>query len=402
MRKNVRRLLFCLVALLIAAQAPFIYRRYEIGRLQNRVEVLSRERRSQPVAGYRNIKGIIHAHTSLGGHSTGKFDELIDAANSEMLDFVVMTEHYSHKYNTAALTLNGVYGKTLFVGGQEADANDGGRYLIVPGGSDTPEFAEMNSAAMLEKVHSEGKIAINNYPDRSRAPDAAFDGMEIYSLHINAKQANPWTAVPDMIWSFPRYPEFTFATYFRRNNDYLRRFDSAAIRRRIFLTAGADAHSNIGYYLLADDQGHRLLGFKIDPYSMVFRLMRMHYLIPADATLDRQELMNAIRNGHGYVGFDILGDSAGFNFTAANESSGVLMGDEIPLGNGVRLNVIAPLPARFVIFRNGEKWAESGAAYEFSATANTTGVYRVEVYLDALGPPFDETPWIISNPIYVR
>jgi hypothetical protein len=30
------------------------------------------------------------------------------------------------------------------------------------------------------------------------------------------------------------------------------------------------------------------------------------------------------------------------------------------------------------------------------------GVYRVELYRTDLGPPFDQMPWIISNPIYVR
>jgi hypothetical protein len=34
--------------------------------------------------------------------------------------------------------------------------------------------------------------------------------------------------------------------------------------------------------------------------------------------------------------------------------------------------------------------------------ARDPGAYRVEVYRDDLGQPFDKVPWIISNPIYVR
>jgi hypothetical protein len=30
------------------------------------------------------------------------------------------------------------------------------------------------------------------------------------------------------------------------------------------------------------------------------------------------------------------------------------------------------------------------------------GVYRVEVYLDQLGPLLEGKPWIVSNPIFVR
>lgn len=402
MRKILRRGFFFILALLIAVQAPFIYRRYEIARLGERIAQSANTRRAAPSPGFQEIKGIIHSHTSLGGHSTGTFDEIIKVANAEGLDFVVLTEHYSTEYDTSALTLNGFYGKTLFVGGQEADANDGGRYLLIPGNAETPQYAKMTSAEMLQRVHSQGRIAINNYPDRSRAKDPEFDGMEVYSLHINAKRSNPFTAIPDLIWSFQSYPEWTFATYFRRNDDYLRRFDTAAQRRKIFLTAGADAHSNIGFYLFSDAQGKHILGKKFDPYSMVFRLMRMHYLIPEGIGLNRESLISAIKAGNGFVGFDILGDTTGFRFTAENETGSTIMGGEIRLGNGVKLSAAAPLATRFVLIHNGEKIAESASEYEFSTLVSQPGVYRIEAYLDSLGPPFDQTPWIISNPVYVR
>ncbi|MCV4752872.1 hypothetical protein OFC37_25700, partial [Escherichia coli] len=77
MKRLLRRGLLLFLALVIALQAPFIYRRYEIGQLEKRIEELGRERKENAAAGYREVKGIIHAHTSLGGHSTGRFDELI-------------------------------------------------------------------------------------------------------------------------------------------------------------------------------------------------------------------------------------------------------------------------------------------------------------------------------------
>src|SRR5687768_8185558 len=136
MKKLVKRILLILLAVLIAVQAPFIYRRYKIGQLAAKVEELNKASRENPPifdAKYKEYNGIIHAHTSLGGHSTGSFDELIAAANANDLDFVLMTEHYSDAYDTSALTLNGVYGKTLFVGGNEIDTADGDRFLMIPG-----------------------------------------------------------------------------------------------------------------------------------------------------------------------------------------------------------------------------------------------------------------------------
>jgi hypothetical protein len=55
-----------------------------------------------------------------------------------------------------------------------------------------------------------------------------------------------------------------------------------------------------------------------------------------------------------------------------------------------------------VLFRDGEKISESTTATEMSADADRPGTYRVEVYQDALGAPFDKMPWIISDPIYLR
>src|SRR5215204_3815568 len=113
MKKLLKRILLILLAVLIAVQAPFIYRRYKIGKV---AEKISEGNLNRTLAGhpqYKEYKGIIHAHTSLGGHSAGGFDELISAANENDLDFVIMTEHYSDAYDTSALTLNGIYGKTL-------------------------------------------------------------------------------------------------------------------------------------------------------------------------------------------------------------------------------------------------------------------------------------------------
>lgn len=395
-----------LLAVLVAVQVPFIYRRYKIGQLSTRIGQFTAEQSRISSPGFTEYKGVMHVHTFLGGHSTGNFAELIAAAGANDLDFIVMTEHYEGEYDTSALTLNGVHGNTFFINGQEIDTNDGGRFLLVPGSPESLAFAKMDSKTFLDKVHGEGRLAINNYPERNRSGVADFDGMEAYSLHINAKQANPFTAVFDILWSYGSYPEMTIATYLRRNDDYLRRYDAIASRQRLLLTAGVDAHSNRGYYLLADDEGNRLFGIKIDPYETVFRVVRMHILLETGTPLTRESLIDALRKGHAFVGFDVLGDASGFRFTASQasreRSDERIMGDEIALEGGVQLSAVSPLPARFVLFRNGEKFREFADSVEMAANVSEAGTYRVEVYLDRLGPPFDAAPWIMSNPIYVR
>lgn len=400
-----KRIILVLFALLLAVQVPFIYRRYKIGQLGNKVSELKKLSLDLPkreMPGYKEYVGVMHAHSSLGGHSNGTFTELIKAANANKLDFVAMTEHYELDYDTSALGLNGVYGKTLFINGQEVDANDGGRYLLFPGSPDAASLNKLDSKTLLEKIHSEGRIAINNYPERRRSDTTDFDGMEVYSLHINAKRSNPFTAILDVIWSYSAYPEMTYATYFRRNDDYLRRYDAAAAKKKVLLTAGADAHSNKGYYLVADDEGNRHFGIKIDDYETIFRLVRMHVLLEETTPLTRDSFIDALKKGHAFVGFDVLGDTGGFVFLADNGHEKRIMGDEIPLGNGVKLTVYSPSKARIAIFRNGERFGEAADTAEAEFAVTESGAYRVEIYLDQLGSPFDVAPWIISNPIYVE
>ena len=417
MKKFLKRILLILLAVLVALQAPFIYRRYKVGKLAEKIAWLNAERATRTDDRFKEYKGIIHAHTSLGGHSTGSFDELIAAANANDLDFVIMTEHWSDTVDTAALTLNGGYGKTLFIGGNEIDTADSDRFLMIPGSSGAAGLRNVPTAAVVEKLHSENRLALVTYPEKLKSWDADFDGIEVFSLHTNAKAMNPFTAIFDGIWSFPAYPELVLASYFRRPDENLRKFDEIAAKRNISLFAGTDAHSNIGFHLVGDDAGHKFLNFKVDDYATIFRLARQHVFIEKDKPLTRESLVDALKSGRSFIGFDVLGDTRGFRFEARREGvsgqifqmgTSVLSGMieynpyvEVPPGD-ILLTSGSPKPGRFVIFRDGEIVHQSEITPEVTLKADKTGVYRVEVYLDQLGPPFDKMPWIISNPIYVR
>jgi hypothetical protein len=404
MKKFLKRSILVLLAALLLAQIPFIYRRYKTGRLAEKIAALNVSRTVRADETYKEYKGIIHAHTNIGGHSTGTFDEIIDAANANDLDFVLLTEHYSDKFDSSALTLNGIYGRTLFVGGHEADTADGDRFLLIPGSPETANFRNLTTPAFLDKVHSESRLAFVTYPEKFKSWHTAYDGIEVFSLHTNAKQMNPYLALFDLIWTYPAYPGLMLASGFKRPDANLQKFDEAASARKISLFAGSDAHSNIGFHLFGDDAGHKPINIKLDPYMMTFQLARLHVLIEKAKPFSRETLLEAIRAGHTFVGFDVLGDSTGFSFTAQHATGRSAMGVEVPSSPDLTLSVSAPLPARFVYYRNGVAVAGSADGPETTGRIipNQPGIYRVEAYLDELGPPFDRTPWIMSNPIYVR
>lgn len=401
MRKFLKRAFLVILILLVVVQIPFIYRRYKLGRLAERITQLQSTRVEPTNTGFTDYKGVIHVHTGIGGHSTGRFDELLDGARANALDFVVMTEHATPRYDTANLTLNGVYDGTLFIGGNEMNTADD-RFLLVPGGADAAAFSKIGSPVFLERIHAENRLAFITYPETHKDWGANFDGIEVFSLHTAAKQINPLPVIFDAIWSYPAYPDLTLAQYLSRPDANLRQFDEIAATRRISLFAGIDAHSNLGFHLMGDDAGGKILNLKFDRYATIFRLFRIHVLLPKDKPLTRESLVEAMKNGHYYTGFDSLGDSRGFMFAAESGPSAAVMGDEIALAGTFRLKVAAPVPARFVVFRNGEKFGETIAVTEASLDISEKGTYRVEAYLDQLGSPFDKMPWVMSNPIYVK
>jgi hypothetical protein len=112
--------------------------------------------------------------------------------------------------------------------------------------------------------------------------------------------------------------------------------------------------------------------------------------------------LHALKNGHCFIGVDSLSDTSGFSFSAENGAEQKTMGDEIALTENLNLKASAPQIARFVVFKNGEKIYEQADTAQINLPIKEKGTYRAEVYLDALGSPFDQMPWIISNPIYVK
>ena len=84
-------LIFFVIILL--GQIPFIFNLYQFSRLANKINSLQNERIEKANPNFNDFKGIIHAHTALGGHSTGSLADIINASAENNLDFVVMTEH---------------------------------------------------------------------------------------------------------------------------------------------------------------------------------------------------------------------------------------------------------------------------------------------------------------------
>ena len=400
--KRTRTLVLAILALVLLSQIPFAYRRYKLGRLNAAIQVVNSNRKipnsEDPFVEYQ---GVMHVHSFLGGHSSGTFQEIVSAAQTNELKFVVMTEHAEKEIDTSAMTLQGMHGGVLFVNGNEVSTATGDRFLSVPGDASLGGADKFSTADIAANARARGAVNIIAYPDEFKSDGNGFAGVEVYNLFTNAKQYNRVAAFFDALWSRRRYPDLLFANFYRRPEGALKRWDAMLATGKSVATAGNDSHSNIGISL-NDGSGKELVGLKLDPYETSFRLVRMHVLIRRDKSLDTNSLLEAIRAGHCFIGFDVFGDTSGFRFTASNGFETVIQGDEIPLQSETSLNVSLPVSGRIVVLKSGQTFLDETGVTAKSIRLTERGVYRVEVYLPQLGKSIGDQPWIISNPIYVR
>ena len=395
-----KKVLLVLLTVILLSQIPFAYRRYKLGRLHSAIQRVNSERAVQAdQLGFSEYKGVLHVHSFLGGHSKGNFEEIIAAAKSNQLSFVVMTEHTTANFNTAAMTLKGMQSGVLFMNGNEVSIANGDRLLILPGDESTNGPPD----ELVSRAKARGALSIVAYPQEFKSWNSDYDGVEVYNVYTNSREINPLVMFFDSLWSYRSYPDLLFANFYSRPSANSQKWDEAiaAKNKRLVGVAGNDSHANVGVSL-NDSSGKTLLGVQLDPYERSFRLVRLHVLIPSDKTLSMETLADALTGGHCFIGFDLFGDTTGFSFSASNGTETKIQGDEIMADKEVRLSVSTPVTSRVVLFKDGKLFEERGGARKHEFLVADKGSYRVEAYLPQLPKPVSEQPWIISNPIYVR
>lgn len=400
-----KKLALLLLLLILLSQIPFAYRRYKLGRLHTAIISLQSHRKtSLSNDGLHEYWGVAHVHSFLGGHSAGTFQEIIAAAQSNQLDFVLMSEHPARDFNTAEMTLKGDRGGVRFINGNEIRTAEGDRLLLFPGDSQASLDSQWSTQEVLSRRTS--GLALVAYPQEFKNWDAkGYQGIEVYNVYTNARKINPLLMFFDSVWSYGSYPDLLFATFYERPSENLKRWDEMIARNneRLVGIAGNDSHSNVGISL-KDSLGETLLGFKLDPYERSFRLVRLHVLATPlhGEILDEGFLFRAIAAGHSFIGYDVFGDTSGFRFAARDGNETVIMGDEITLDDQLRLAVHVPVTGRIVLLKDGTVIKDDSGVNILEFEAREKGSYRVEVYLPQLPGPVGQQPWIISNPIYVK
>ena len=362
------------------------------------------------------LVGNMHIHTP---YSDGvKYHQAIaEEALAAQLDFIIVTDHniwlgglerYVQKGEKRLLLL---IGEEIHDNRREPQCN----HLLVYGAEGELSPLARHPQALIDGVNEAGGFAFLAHPDTyafslfGGCVDlgwhswevTGYVGMELWnymSSFTNEIGRSVGLNAPDTLLNRLRLLPLAFEPDRWIDGPEpatLARWDALLARgQKVAVIGNSDAHGTI----------IRLgpIEKEIYPYEFLFRAVNTHILTPTpltgDLVQDKRAIYQAVRQGHGWVGYDLIGQTRGFRFTGRGVGE-VMMGDELILSAEAQLQVQTPLPCELVLLCNGERVAELPHSDRLTYRPKTPGAYRLEAYLPYKGK---KRGWIFSNPIYVR
>jgi hypothetical protein len=141
--------------------------------------------------------------------------------------------------------------------------------------------------------------------------------------------------------------------------------------------------------------GRELFRLQLDPYAASAGFVNTHLLAHE---LSASALLESLRAGRGFIGFDVICDSSSFRWFATGPHGTAVMGESAPLHETTRLHAHSPVPCRFTLMHDGKIMGRhEGRTAEWKP--GSTGKYRVEAELNVAG---EWVRWVYANPIELR
>lgn len=349
--------------------------------------------------------GLIHLHTAYSDDATGSYDSLAEAAGSQGIRFLIVTDH--NTLQPLADARQGWRGGVLMLTGVESSRPEG--HLLGLNTTFAPAERESPTAPFLSALTETGGLAVLAHPTHRKwawkgPVDDRIMGMEILDLADQFYDA-PAIAKTAALAALPVRPMAAYLELGGRPDSALAKWDQITRTRRFGLYA-PDIHQAIE---LSDD-----LKIAFPPARDIMRIARDHIVTPKPFTGRQTEdatlVYDALRAGHVFVSLDVLADGTGFMFTGERPGLTAWMGDQIVAGPPTTYRVRLPASAAALrpvirLLRNGSEVASSAPGdAELVRTTGDDGVYRVEVStrIRTLAGSTREMIWIYSNPIYAR
>jgi hypothetical protein len=344
----------------------------------------------------------LHMHTFYSD-GNASHAEIAEAAMRAGLDAVIVTDHNVWVNGPEGYYQNGNKRVLLLVG---EEIHDQARvpqknHLLVFGANRELAAHAADTQKLLEAVWLNKGLSFFAHIIDPPAPAVYQDDLSWESWDVRGYNGiELWNGLSEYksllksklhaiyyAFNFPRIAHGPF-------QEALERWDNLLTKGKVVAIGGSDAHA------LPGKLGPiRKTVFK---YEEHFRAINNHLLLPTklsgDLVEDRRLVMETLRLGRLFIGYDLPAPTSGFRFTAQGKENSVQMGEEISARYGVTLQVRLPRPVECRLVKDG-KVIKTWQNRETAAHITTEpGIYRIEAYIHYLGRL---RGWIFSNPIYV-
>ncbi len=334
-------------------------------------------------AGGIEVVGVYHVHSR---HSDGtrSSEAIARTAARQGLDFIVLTDHGNP--HPSAATEGRWQDGVLVLAGSELSVNRG---HLVALGFDFPQQAYSSVAEeAAHQIREDGGFTVIAHPYSkvhwSWGDFAGYSGIEIISA--DAKLRKNW---PSLLLHLPFLlfePRMPLLKLLSPPTQSLRRWDELCRQHSIYGYFSCDAHLY---------------------YRAMLSFLRLYVLLPRQLPEDfdtaRQMMWTAFREGRFYNCVDAAAPGYGFRFWASNPQGRIPMGASETYAPSTQLHIQMPnaFSSQWRLLRDGEPVLESQSE-SASYTPAGAGTYRVEVYLRERTYLPAASPWIISNPIFLK
>lgn len=432
--KAIRILLFLLLGLIASVFAilailfiPFLYKGWVVyPQLDKEVAALQELRKETP----RFIetacnRGAFHMHTWWSHDSRGTVEEITTAANEAGYKFLFLTDHAHSDRDSFPRGIVGMHNGILIEPGTERNG-----FCCWPLRETVVDWSQPVDTVAKVVVEGGGMIYYLHTENEHNWENTHYQGMEIYNWHTDILESKLGLVLMgvDFIVNKTNYRHWCYYQPFDVQTAILANWDRINRQRKVVGIAGQDVHENQNIRARWDEQGRvEWVGFNAktiahrepnlfdrlflpptnEEGNWAFRYMVDTYLTTFNHcanylfvdTISVDAIKEAANNGHLFVAFKSLGDAMGFQYFAQkNDSVTAILGDSVSLENVSALRAVSPLPAKFILKRNGDVVEEQESCYDYSFHPQETGNYRLELHFKLLDAWY---PWIYTNNIYV-
>ncbi len=327
--------------------------------------------------------GVYHIHSTFSDGRKNAAD-IARIAAAQGLDFLIFTDHGNPNYES--LEFQGEKFGILVLAGSELSVNRG--HMAALGFDPPSQPFSQNAEEAVYQIRAQGGISIICHPYSkvkwSWGKDVGYSGIEIINgntmLRKGIIRSLPFLPL------LPLKPEVVVLRMMENPTKNLRKWDELCRKNSTFAYFATDAH---------------LL------YRPAFLTLRIHLNLdnplPKNFESARKQIHISLQNGRFYNAIDAAADARGFQFYAKAQNKELPMGTTLNPAIPVEFHIKTPYPfaVETQLLRDGSNLLNSQEK-DIVFKAEEPGTYRVQVFLKEKTPLNKATPWIISNPIFLR